>query len=234
MMEEMHRVSLEQKSADWWRGYGFEGRMSETDYGHWTMNASSSGVKEELWSLPNFDLYLKDRAERQFEILRHSEFILDNFFKLPNKLRQCIDVFANSPSSLSHIEAFARLAFLLLPLDLNRSHENTPAFEFSNYLKNRVHLSLDTKSSADFDSALYAYVMFYNRDENLELINSVVYMLCLLHGASLVLDVLQGWTSGSCPGTPADFVTVVENWNSSFTGYPLEWIVNVVSRKNFE
>lgn len=227
-VDDLSMIALKDQSPEWWRGYGFAGRLSEDSYVLWLRNASFSSANSDLFGLPGVEGFWGGRAKREFKDLRKSEFVLDNFFKLPNLLRQCVEVYAGDESSVLHIEAFVSLALMLPSLDDPVFSDGTAtAWDVTYYFRQQVRLAKQDSSNNDFESALSEYLMHYNRDENLQLLESVVPMLALVYGIPLVTDVLQRWTRGSCPGTPVDFIGIVRNWDAAWSQYPIEWIANV-------
>lgn len=212
----------------------FVGRLTKSEYARWYKRDSPNCDNSEISTFPGFAAFQQHRIDRGFDFLNQSDFILDNFFKLPHVLRLCVETFAIDESSISNIESFIRLSFLLPSVDgLKVSANNSVTCEVTRYVQT-LALNGSDFSNDDFHLALHDYVMFYNRDENINLIESIVSMVSVLYGAPLVTDILKRWTSGSLPGTPCDFVAVVKNWESDFEQYPIQWIVNVVTGSGIE
>lgn len=231
-------IAPESQSREWWRGYGFTGRLSEMDYYLWFRNAASYFNDPDFVPTPSNEFTLRERMGKEFELIRDSEFIMENFFKLPNILRQCVEQFAAYRTPVLQIEKFVRLALLLPTFDESAFVQNKhiyPMSEVDNHLLDQIRLASSDSFAHAFECSIEEYISFTSPDSNDGLIQQpVLLMLALVHGAPLVLDLLQQWMLAALPGSHDDFVSMVENWDDSFSDFPLDWVVNIVRGEKVE
>lgn len=166
------------------------------------------------------------RAIRIFDVLSESEFLLENFFKLPKAVQLAVCDFARDNDPIRHVELFAMLSLQLQSKDSSFDFRDVKAWRIDDYLRRKMGVI-----SSDFDDLLFEYQGFYEHD-TLSLNHGVVLMLAIIHGEALVEKILKRWTRGACPGSACDFVMVVEcaasgDWEM-FDQYPIEWVVSVL------
>lgn len=225
-------IAPEEASPEWWRGYGFTGRLSKIDYCLWFRNAAA------YYNDPNFvptarhEFTQRIRMGEEFELISESEFILENFFKLPNILRQCVEQFAAVEVPIMQIEKFVRLAFLLPAFDESVIAPNKhiyPLSEVRSHLLDQIRLASSDSVAYDFECSIEEYISFSDPGSSDGLMQQpVLLMLALVYGVPFVLEVLQKWTLAAFPASHDTFVAVVENWDPAWSQYPMEWVANLV------
>lgn len=227
-------IAPELQPPEWWRGYGFTGRLSEMDYYLWFRNAASYYNDPNFVTSPSREFTLRVRMGEEFQLIRDSEFIMENFFKLPNILRQFVEQFAAVEAPVSQIEKFVRLALLLPAFDESVFVQDKPIYplkEVASHLLDQVRLASTDSVAYAFESSIEEYVAG-SIDGVIQ--RHVLLMLALVYGTPLVLDVLQRWTLAAFPGSHDDFVAIVENWDPAWSQYPMDWIANLARGGNIE
>lgn len=225
-------IAPEEASPEWWRGYGFTGRLSEIDYCLWFRNAAAYYNDPDFVPTPSHEFAQRTRMGEEFELISESEFILENFFKLPNILRQCVEQFASVEVPIQQIEKFVRLAFLLPAFDESVFAPNKhiyPLSEVRAHLLDQVRLASSDSVADDFECSIEEYISFSDPGSSDGLMQQpVLLMLALVYGAPFVLEVLQNWTRAIFPASHDTFVAIVENWDPAWSQYPMEWVANLV------
>lgn len=207
----------------------YAGRLTKGEYARWFRQTFDVASLTDVDSLKVHEYQI----ESDYAVLRQSDFLLENFFNLPHAFRQYVEVFAGDEIDPSYIESFVELALQFLSLDVG--FENTaPSRSASVRLQIVLHRISSQSDIEIFEKLLSEYASLYSRDLHLGLLHMVVSMLGCLYGMPVVIDVLQRWMSGSCPGDHKDFVSVVENWEPDFEQYPIHWVVNLVRGESVE
>lgn len=183
------------------------------------------GVSKSLMEVIEF------RAEQSFSVISESEFLLQNFFILNKDVQIKVQEFFTHDNLTCNIEAFVRLCIQIKKRDDaldSKGNSNCCLMKYTESMLNNI--------SDDFQSSLTKYCTFYRYD-TLELTQSVVLMLAILHGPERVGKILEQWTNGSSPGSVIEFVSVVEtivkDWEN-LCDYPFEWIINMVQNPNVD
>lgn len=206
----------------------YAGRLTEDEYGRWFKQDSSDDDSIANHMSPAvFGVFQTASIEREFEVLSKSSFILDNFFNLSNVMRQSVQKLAREGSSPLMLETLTRLSLRLPALDSSKVDGSSWWNIIFHYRD--IAMEQSSESFREIANPVFTRVLIpYMNREDVDVTRVVVSMLAVLYDVELVVDLLQRWTAGARPGSPVDFVSVVENWESEFNELPLHWVVNLV------
>lgn len=216
----------------------FEGRMTHADYSRWFMeNFSKSSPDNSVFANALIASMQQDEIDHNFDLIRQSEFLSENFLKFPNAVQRSVVPFVTRVCPIVHIEAFAQQAIKMLDRGVGFSFDAWDSNELSSRLQERLSIELTKLEAIHFEMLLGDYVALYDTEMDAKfspmLIGNVVRMLTLLHGASVVIEVLRRWNVVSRVEQLEDFVAVVENWQD-FQQYPLDWAISMLRGENVE
>lgn len=209
----------------------YAGRLTEGEYVRWFKKDSFYNDASHGSITPDgYAALQSSRTEREFEHLSNSEFVLDNFFNLPNIFRKFVSVFAADYSSLPVIESFIHLALLMPSFDTREIKVRSDA-AITFYYEDIVLEELSETSREVFNRLVFS---FCDSRKNSNPTRAALSMLSILYGTERVMDLMHRWLKDSRPGALTDFVAVVENWEPAFSELPLIWVVNIVRGENVE
>lgn len=210
----------------------FEGRLTRDEYARWYMEDFKNADLSRL--AVDFSAVQEQRIEREWELLRQSEYLLENFFNLPRVIQKAIESFAADECALDHIESLARLARKVLEVEVGFDFGDIADWELNGHLYRYIRTKHSASKMIDFERVVNSLVMFYNRTENYRLVEDVVLLLVIVHGVDFTQRILEQWTMGTQPGSFSDFTMVVENWEQDFEVLPIEWVANIVRGEHAE
>lgn len=213
--------------------------MSHSDYTRWFMeNFSKSNPSNSMFANAIAASIQQDQVDQNFDLIRQSEFLHENFIQFPNAVRRSVVPFVTRACPIAHIEAFAQQALKMIDHSVRFDFEAADSNEISDSLQARLAIELADSEVIDFEKLLSDYVALYDAkwydgEFSPMLIGNVVRMLTLVHGASVVIEVLRRWNVDSCPEQLDDFIAVVENW-STVQEYPIHWAIAIARGESVE
>lgn len=211
-----------------------ESRLTREEYSLWFMDNFERSHNPELnaFSISSPDVlrpYHVKRIDPEFEHLRKSEFLLENFSRLHYSVQSMIELFLWEERELDLIETFARLSLAAIEVECGFDFNNvTGCGVMDVHLMKHVQSNFPTQDMIEFNSLLRDFILLYSREQNPSLLEMVVLLLVLVYDLSFVVSTLKKWTEAGSPGSGNDFARVVENWEKDFDMLPIDWVTNII------
>lgn len=209
-----------------------EGRLTRDEYARWFMDDFKNSDLSRLEV--DFSEILERKIEREWELIRQSDFLLENFFNLPHVIQKAIESFSSDECALDHIETFTRLSRKVLEVEVGFDFGGIAHWELNAHFTRYLRMKHSASELIDLESVIHSLVMFYNSTGNYILVENVTLLLAILRGLDFMVSTLERWTAREAPGSFSDFTKVVENWEKDFEVLPIEWIANIVRCESVE